>query len=71
MAISTKNARDMLKNTGDILKNAASDLLSNSDFISRTIGMTIPMRILLCLYKPLEGNQLAYLVKTIFIYSTM
>jgi len=40
MAISTKNARDMLKNTGDILKHAASDLLSNSDFISRTIGMT-------------------------------
>ena len=29
-----------LKNIGNAIKNAASDLLSNSDFISRTIGMT-------------------------------
>lgn len=39
MAISTKAARDLLKSTGDILRDSAADLLASSDFISRTIGM--------------------------------
>ncbi len=39
MAISTKAARDLLKSTGDILRDSATDLLASSDFISRTIGM--------------------------------
>ena len=35
------NVKDAsLKNIGNSIKNAASDLLTNSDFISRTIGMT-------------------------------
>lgn len=35
------NAKDAsLKNIGNAIKNAASDLLTNSDFLSRTIGMT-------------------------------
>ena len=39
MSISTKEARNLLKSTGDVLKGATSDLLASSDFISRTIGM--------------------------------
>ena len=35
------NVKDAsLKNIGNAIKNAASDLLTNSDFLSRTIGMT-------------------------------
>lgn len=35
------NVKDAsLKNIGNAIKNAASDLLTNNDFISRTIGMT-------------------------------
>ena len=35
------NVKDAsLKNIGNAIKNAASDLLTNNDFVSRTIGMT-------------------------------
>lgn len=39
MAISTSNVRDTLKNAGSILANTTADLLANSDFINRSVGM--------------------------------
>ena len=39
MAISTKKLRDSLKNIGSTLKSSVADVLTSSDFISRTIGM--------------------------------
>ena len=40
MAISTSNVRNTLKNAGSILANTTSDLLANSDFINRSVGMS-------------------------------
>lgn len=39
MEISTSNVRNKLKNAGSILANATADLLANSDFINRSVGM--------------------------------
>ena len=39
MEISTSNVRNTLKNAGSILANTTADLLANSDFINRSVGM--------------------------------
>ena len=69
MAISTSAARDLIKNTGNILLHSASDLLANSDFVSRTIGMTNSYENLMLLVQSLGREPVSLLGKDyLFIF---
>ena len=48
-----------LKNIGSSILNAASDLLSNSDFISRTIGMTSSYDDIMFIVQSLEREPIS------------
>lgn len=69
MAISTKAARDLLKSTGDILRDSAADLLASSDFISRTIGMNNSYEDIMLLVQALGRQPVSLLGKDyLFIF---
>lgn len=69
MSISTKEARDLLKSTGDVLKGATSDLLASSDFISRTIGMNNSYEDIMLLVQALGRQPVSLLGKDyLFIF---
>ena len=67
--ISTSAARDLIKNTGNILLHSASDLLASSDFVSRTIGMTNSYESLMLLVQSLGREPVSLLGKDyLFIF---
>lgn len=69
MAISTENARNLLKSSGEIIKNAAADLLASSDFISRTIGMNNSYEDIMLLVQALGRQPVSLLGKDyVFIF---
>lgn len=69
MSISTKEARNLLKSTGDVLKGATSDLLASSDFISRTIGMNNSYEDIMLLVQALGRQPVSLLGKDyLFIF---
>ena len=69
MAISTENARNLLKSSGDILLHSTADLLSSSDFISRTIGMNNSYEDIMLLVQALGRQPISLLGKDyVFIF---
>ena len=69
MAISTEYAKTLLKSSGDILKNAAADLIANSDFVSRTIGMNNSYEDIMLLVQALGRQPVSLLGKDyVFIF---
>ena len=67
--ISTENAKNVLKHTGEILEHATADLLAGSDFISRTIGMNNSYEDIMFLVQALGREPVSLLGKDyLFIF---